>query len=130
MKALVEYLLLISILVLMSGCKLAVIDVEGGEVQSTASGICMPETVCVVDVTEPNFSETFTAVPNSGWYFQKWNSGDNFFCGGSTIPICALSFDGYEEPEKVEDMIASSEMFYLMPVFKPNVEIITFDDKQ
>jgi hypothetical protein len=123
-----KFLLLMSIAALMTGCKLAVFVLEGGEVQSDASGTCVGSSICVVDVSDPNFSETFTAVPDTGWYFQKWNAGDRLFCGGSTNPTCTLSFQGYEESKEVADIVASSEMFYLMPIFKPS-EINSVDGK-
>jgi hypothetical protein len=81
-------------------------------------------------VTDPNFSESFIAIPDSGWYFQKWNSGDGFFCGGSNEPTCTLSFKGSEDSKAVEDMVASSEVFYIMPVFKQLPDTITVDGKQ
>jgi hypothetical protein len=28
-------------------------------------------------VKDTNFSETFAAVPENGWYFEKWNAGDS-----------------------------------------------------
>ena len=118
MKQMSRMFLLLSITVLMAGCKLAVIVVEGGEVQSTGSGTCVAGMICFVDVDDPNFSESFTAVPEEGWYFHGWNSGYGFFCGGSTGPTCTLSFQGHEESEAVEELIASSEVFYLMPLFK------------
>jgi hypothetical protein len=123
------FLLLISI-GLMAGCKLAVIVVEGGEVQSTGSGTCVAGNICIADVTDPNFSETFTAVPSEGWYFQKWNSGDRFFWGNALDPKRTLSFEGYEESKAVEDMVASSEVFYLMPIFKPVPDIISAAGKE
>lgn len=119
MKLMSRIILLLCITVFLIGCKLAVIVVEGGEVQSTASGTCVAGMICIVDVNDSNFSETFTAVPDTGWYFQKWNLGDRFFCGGTTYPTCTLSFQGYKESQDVENMVASSDMFYLMPVFKP-----------
>jgi len=128
MKLMSRILLLLSLTVLMVGCKLAVIVVEGGSVQSTGSGTCVAGTICIVDVTDPNFSETFTAVPATGWYFEKWNSGDRLFCGGSTNPTCTLSFQGYEESKEVADIVTSSEVFYLMPIFKPS-EITSVDGK-
>jgi hypothetical protein len=79
-------------------------------------------------VRDPDFSDTFTAVPDEGWYFQKWNSGKRFFCGSSTKPTCTLSFQGYEESKEVADIVASSEVFYLMPIFKPS-EITSVDGK-
>jgi hypothetical protein len=129
MKQALKLLLLISITALMTACKLAVIVVEGGEVQSAGSGTCVAGTICIVDVNDPNFSESFIAIPDSGWYFQKWNSGDGFFCGGAINPTCTLSFEGNEAKKWVEDMVASSEVFYLMPVFQPIPEIITVDGK-
>jgi hypothetical protein len=116
-KLISRIFLLLGIVVLMTGCKLAVIVVEGGEVRSTGSGTCVAGTICIVDVTDANFAETFTAVPEVGWYFDKWNPGDRFFCGGSTNPRSTLSFQGYEGSNEVADMLASSEVFYLMPVF-------------
>ena len=130
MKQMSRIFLLLSITALIAGCKLAVIVVEGGEVQSTVSGVCVASAICIVDVTDPNFFETFTAVPDEGWYFHRWNSGNGFFCGGSTDLTCTLSFQGHEESKAVEDMVASSEGFYLMPVFRPGQDIITVDGKE
>ena len=130
MKLTSRICLLLSIAVLMTGCKLAVIVVEGGEVLSTGSGTCVAGDICIVDVTDPNFSETFTAVPDTDWYFQKWNSGDRFFCGDATEPVCTLSFQGREESKAVEDMVASSEVFYLMPIFKPYQDTVRVDGKE
>ena len=107
-----------------SGCKLAVINVEGGEVRSLSAGTCVAEAICIVDVTDAYFSETFTAIPEDGMYFAKWISGDRFFCGGSMNPKCSLSFEGHEETEAVQQIGESSEMFYLMPVFKPYQDIV------
>jgi hypothetical protein len=101
----------------LGGCKLAVIVVEGGSVRSAGWGTCLGGTICIVDVASPYFHGGFEAIADRGWYFQKWNSGDRFFCGGSTNPICELSFKGYEESKEVGDMVESSEVFYLMPIF-------------
>lgn len=110
--------LLVSLATLISGCKLAVIVVEGGKVRAE-NAVCFEQEICVVEVSDSTFSDTFTAIPNSGWYFEKWNSGDRFFCGGSASPTCTLSFEGYEDSQAAYNVVASSETFYLMPVFKP-----------
>ena len=110
-------LFLLSITALMAGCRLAVIVVEGGEVESFDAGICMAGDICIVEVADTNFSKTFTAVPATGWYFKKWSSGGRFFCGGSTNPRCVLSFEGLKGSKGAQDMVASSEVFYLMPIF-------------
>lgn len=52
---------------LVADCKVAVIVVAGGEVQSIVSGTCLAGDVCIVEVNDTNFSESFTAVPNPGW---------------------------------------------------------------
>ena len=118
MKQLSRFLFIASITAILAGCKLAVIVVEGGEVQSTGSGTCSAGTVCVINVEDTSFSETFTAIPADGWYFHKWNQGDRFFCGNSVYLKCELSFESVQGEENIETLVASDEVFYLMPVFK------------
>jgi hypothetical protein len=133
MRRATKLLLFLSITLLTAGCKLAIVVVEGGEVVSSRSGTCVAGMVCIVNVTDPGFSETFTAVPDTAWRFEKWNSGDMFFCGDSTDPTCTLSFEGHEESESVEKIVASSQVFYLMPVFvpaKPIIDTITAGGKE
>ena len=135
MKQALGFILLVGVSFIITGCKLAVIVVEGGKVWSTGSGTCVAGTICIVDVTDPGFSEIFTAIPEDEMYFVKWNSGERFFCGGSTNPECNLSFEGHEQTEAVQEMVDSSEMFYLMPIFAmvesfPIEEIITADGKE
>jgi hypothetical protein len=116
-----------------TGCKVAVIVVEGGEVQSTGSGTCAAGTICIVEVNDTNFSETFTAVPDHGWYFEKWNSGGGFWCAKSTNPACAVSSEAAEGHPSWEALIASSETFYLMPVFnevEPFMDTVIADGKE
>jgi len=112
-----KLLALLSVILILQGCRLAIIVVEGGEVHSTTSGICVADSICIIDVSDPYFSETFTAVPDEGWYFHKWNSGDRFFCGDNKYPDCTLSFEGYEEREDVQEMVESAELFiFPLPV--------------
>jgi hypothetical protein len=124
MKKALNVILFLAIAVFTTACKLAVIVVEGGEVQSTAAGTCVAGLICIVDVRERNFSETFNAVPDEGWYFKEWNKGYRFFCQNYVVPTCELSFEGYENSEEVDTLLASSETFYLMPVFKPYQDIV------
>ena len=88
MKKMLRIFLLLSITALMVGCKLAVIVVEGGEVQSLGHGTCVGGNICIVDGVGPYFADTFAAVPEEGWYFQRWNKSDKFFCAGSNKPVC------------------------------------------
>ena len=130
MNQLLRILLLLSITALMAGCKLAVIVVEGGEVQSTGSGTCVASAICIVDVVDPNFSETFTAVPNPGWRFVKWNKGGRMFCADSTELTCTLSLEGTAGNEAIEKILASDNTFYLMPIFARGPESIMVDGRE
>ena len=125
MKQTLKVVLLICILGSMAGCRLAVIVVEGGGVQGYPLRSCPAGEICVIDVDDPYFSTTFTAIPDEGWYFERWQKGERFFCGGSTDPQCTLSFEGHEETEAVQEIVDSSEMFYIMPIFGNEPRTIT-----
>ena len=97
MSSLGRVLVILFVTALVVGCKVAAIVVEGGEVQSFGSGTCLEGEICMVQLDNTNFSDVFTAVPNSGWQFVKWNSGEGFFCGdsiGTTCLISTVNFDG------------------------------------
>ncbi|MFV8816606.1 hypothetical protein [Haliea sp. E17] len=131
-RATIRLLFIISSLVL-SGCKLALIVVEGGEVRSARSGTCVAGLVCMVDVTDTGFSDEFRAVPDEGWYFHKWNSGERFFCGNSADPECILHFSDFPDIENnvyIKKLVSSSEVFYLMPVFKQTPPEISVPDNR
>ena len=134
MKLASRIFVLLSITALMSGCKLAVIVVEGGEVQSIGSGTCVAGSVCIVEVTDLSFSEMFEAVPDPGWYFEKWNSGERLVCGGSYDPICDLTYFesglGPQEIKAAEKLVASTETFYLMPIFKQGVRFVVAAERE
>jgi hypothetical protein len=115
-----------ALLIALTGCKVAAILVEGGEVQSTASGTCQPAvpgttgTVCIHEVADTSYSESFTAVPDAGWQFVKWNSGGGgFLCQDSTNPTCVVSNVGTEGNAVLEAIVASDATFYLMPIQSP-----------
>jgi hypothetical protein len=109
----------------LSGCKLAVIVVEGGEVQSTASGTCavispgVNGNVCIHEITDTSYNETFTAVAGTGFEFDRWSTGGDFFCADSTDPVCVLSNGIGAGNPGIESIIASDRTYYLMPIFKP-----------
>jgi hypothetical protein len=130
MRWVIRVIFILSITAFNVGCKLAVIVVEGGEVQSTASGTCAEGTICIHQVEDTSYSEVFTAIPRPGWKFTKWNSGGGFFCKDSTEPTCALTAQGAEGNEQIEGIIASDRTFYIMPIFVPSPPItdtVTFN---
>lgn len=122
---------LLFLLVVLSGCRLAVIAVQGGEVQSIRSGTCLAGTVCVNEVTDTSYSESFTAVPDTGWNFVKWNPGENFLCEDSTNPVCAVSNTLVAGNPLAEAIVASDQTYFLMPVFVevgvPITDTVTVD---
>jgi hypothetical protein len=109
----------------LSGCKLAVILVEGGEVQSIGSGTCMTSptvpqtgTVCIHEVPDSTYSETFTAVADTGWDFVKWNSGGGFSCADSAIPTCEVTMVPLAGVPGIDAAIAADNTVYIMPIFE------------
>tara|TARA_R110000823_G_scaffold210224_10_gene340524 strand:- start:6539 stop:6817 length:279 start_codon:yes stop_codon:yes gene_type:complete len=82
--------LLILCTLLLPGSRLDVFVGEGGIVRSLSSGTCVTNTSCSHVVADTNYTETFTAIPDTGWHFLKWKSGGNFLCDGSTNPVCVV----------------------------------------
>ena len=115
--AAVKYLVLAGLLGILAGCKIAVIVTEGGQVQSTGSGTCLAGAVCIHEVTDTNYTESFTAVADQSWQFVRWNSGTAFFCGDSTAPTCVISNVGLAGNTDAEAFVATDFSYYLMPVF-------------
>jgi hypothetical protein len=112
-------LLLIGAAVVLTGCKLVVHVTSGGDVQS-ASGTrnCAGADLCEFEITDTNFTDSFTATPREGYVFSRWHKGDGFFCAGSTNPTCALSNTGAAGNTGIEALIDSQEMFHIMPIFE------------
>lgn len=124
MSAMMKRVVVLFLAVLVAGCRLAVIVVEGGEVQSNF-GVCSSGNVCVIDgLPSENTVEFFTAVPAPGWFFHHWNAGDRFICGDSALPVCELNVSPIEDDrELIGALRASSEIFYLMPVFRDHPRV-------
>ena len=124
-----KFLMVLLVSSLLASCKLAVIVVEGGEVLSNF-GPCTAGNVCIHDVPDTNFSEFFYAQPEAGWEFVRWNSGKDFWCKDSTDRICELSLQGLAGIAPVEDIVASTSTFYIMPVFQPIPPTVVVDGKE
>lgn len=100
---------------LLAGCRIGASVFEGGDVIS-ASGTrhCFEGGTCEFKIEDPNFSESFTAKPRTGFEFSKWKSGEGFLCGDSVDPTCTVSLSGDEFSEAI---IALDTMVYIMPEF-------------
>ena len=116
--------ILISFFLALGGCKLVVILVEGGEVQSEYSGTCSisstsPPTgnVCIHEIADTSYWESFTAVPDEGWYFVKWNEGGNFLCASSSSLTCIVTNAPLAGIPAAESEVASDATYYIMPIF-------------
>lgn len=100
---------------LLAGCRIGASVFEGGDILS-ASGTrhCFEGGTCEFRIEDPDFSESFTARPRTGFEFSKWKSGEGFLCGDSVDPTCTVALPGGEAAEAI---IALDKMFYIMPEF-------------
>ena len=104
----------------LSGCKLALIVVEGGEIQSESGSFnCQAGSNCVVQIQDTNFREVFTAVPAPGFEFVKWVDGGSFLCGGSKDPKCVVDNRLLAGNLLAEAIVATDSFFYILAEFKP-----------
>lgn len=114
-------ILLVACMVLvMAGCKLHVIALQGGEVQSVSSGTCLEHTNCVHDINQVTYNESFTAVPANGYVFVKWHGPDSshrFLCVNSTNPTCVVDLNPLRDLLTDADVAAFGNVF-LMPIFR------------
>jgi hypothetical protein len=122
------------VILLLAGCKVAVLMVEGGEVvfgNYTGSGeTCTAGNICFLDVPDTSSTTIFYAQPDEGWEFVRWNSGQNFWCPGSQNPLCELPLESLAGVPAVEDIVASDSTYYVMPIFQRVPPIITIGDKE
>ena len=109
----------------LSGCKLAVMVSSAGYVQShSGTQNCHGPDYCEFEITDADFSETFTAVARPGYEFVQWQDGEGFLCAGSTDPDCLVELDGSEVGEAV---VAASATASLRPLFRDTGTVIDTD---
>jgi hypothetical protein len=124
----VRILTSVALAALIVGCKLNVIVPPGGTVAlgEGSPSECPEASVCEIDVSEADFSEAFTAIPNPGYKFVRWQGGKGFQCGDSTNNECVVKFNG---SDFYIALTATRRTGYVMPVFK-DVGVDTDDDGQ
>ena len=111
----IKALFIISLAMLATGCRVAIIVPTGGNVVSSNGAYNCPEaSVCEFEVTEAPFSETFTAQASPGYEFEKWSDGSDFLCGESTAPTCVV---GISDNPLGAVVIALFNSSYVMPIF-------------
>jgi hypothetical protein len=111
-------LLLLLIAASVTGCKLRIIVPEGGHVNNEAgTGYCPTGHTCTASVVDIYFTDTFIAVPDSGYKFKEWKKVDFGFCGGSSEP-CPLTTAQFGPYDALMKILESDQVFYLQPVFE------------
>lgn len=121
-----RYLLTLTILLSLFGCKIEISVPPGGKVQSDSGAIlCAAGKTCVVDVTDVYFDEVFRGIPIAGYTFEGWKKRERGFCGGNNEP-CRLATTAFGDFPALMGLLESDEGFYLEPVFdiKRSAEVI------
>lgn len=122
-RNIIRSLLLICLAAAITGCRLGVVVFLGGDVISASgSHDCLQGNACEIQIDDSNFTETFTAIPKTGYVFSRWETGDKFICGGSISPSCTVSNTAFAGNPDFEAVIASDQLFYIMPVFNKEPE--------
>lgn len=129
MNALITKTLFICcIATVITGCKLALMVTADGDVSSSSdTRDCAGGSICEFEITDTDFSETFTAAPRAGYVFSKWQAGDGYLCANSTNPVCAVSNVPAAGTLVVDAFILTGAYFYAKPTFT-FVGIDTDDD--
>lgn len=101
----------------LSGCKIRVAVPEGGKVIAESGNYeCLAGEVCLIDVYDVYFDETFIADPDAGWKFVGWKKRLRGLCGGRDQP-CHLTTKAFLGNEVLMMILESDKVFYLKPVF-------------
>ncbi|MEH6609707.1 MAG: hypothetical protein V7696_10085 [Halioglobus sp.] len=100
------------------GCKLVIEVPEGGRVVNQDNvEQCPASQVCVIEVVDTFFNQTFTAEPEDGYIFKGWRSRAGGQCGGSDGD-CALFTLFFQGIPFFESILASNQEYYLEPIFE------------
>lgn len=102
-----------------AGCRLEVIVPTGGDVETPLhTRDCSEGSTCLHEINDATFNESFTAIPNQGYIFSRWQRGEDFLCDDSTDPTCVVSNTALAGNAGFEEWIAGSfQTWYIMPVF-------------
>jgi len=112
-------LVIATLVVAASGCRLRIVVPEGGRVVSESGAYqCEAGQKCNIEVVDIFFRETFRAEPAEGFYFRRWKDGDRHFCA-STYAGCALATTGFGGNAALQQILESTEVFFISPLFAP-----------
>jgi hypothetical protein len=103
---------------LLAGCKIQVTTPPQGSVLLVDGAVVCPAgQVCVIEVIDTSFDQRYVAQPKPGFIFSHWKREKRQLCGGSRR-LCHL-YTSILAGTALEPFLASDEVFFLEPVFKP-----------
>ena len=110
-------LLYLFVLFVLTGCKIQIEVPSGGSV-TTESGNhgCDSGDVCVIDIVDLFFNESFIAQPDPGYTFLQWKKRPGGLCGGKTGQ-CPINSGLAELHELFMAILESDHTFFLEPDF-------------
>ena len=129
MTKITKNLLLLTLVGVLAGCKLAVLVPTGGDVTSqSGTRNCVGGSLCEHNITATTFNESFTALAKPGYVFSKWHAGPGFLCADSVNPKCVVNNTTLPFGNAgIDAVIAGDSFYYVMPLFN-FVGIDTDDD--
>jgi len=119
--AVIRVAFLLPLVLAASGCKVRIEVPEGGRIESVSGAFsCGSGQTCDVDIVDSLFDETFKAIPEAGYYFRKWESGERSVCGSTYQPcrVRPATFDSNPAlAEALAKLLKSDVVFTLRPQF-------------
>jgi hypothetical protein len=113
-----RFLIILLALAVMTGCNLKITVLEGGWVVTQSEAYsCAAGNVCVIQITDTFFNETFVAKPAAGYRFVKWKKIKRSFCGQKTKP-CHLATTAFAGKDALMAFLESNAVMHLQPVFE------------
>ena len=112
-------MLLVSLAVLLTACKIEIKVPTSGDVSTTSEAIsCSAGQTCTVDVTDIFFDETFVAQPADGFEFKEWKTVERGLCGGLLSPCHLYTSFAADNPALMAIINDPNEVFHLQPAFQ------------
>jgi predicted secreted Zn-dependent protease len=114
-----QKLWLVIALLALAGCKIEIVMPVGGSLTSD-SGLygCAAGETCVINVDHVFFTESFVAVPATGFAFSHWEKKPGSFCGDRQLPDCSnfgtLRFPNFPA---LMALLDSDTVYTMTPVF-------------
>jgi hypothetical protein len=104
----------------LSGCFIEVTSPSGGRVETLSGSLnCGAGEVCMVEVADTNFDQTFQAIPDPDMILDGWQKGRGYINPGGKDSFRLITATFTDSP-LLMSFLASDEVFYLHPKFSPD----------